>query len=71
MEAPVDRTVGVAPPPVVTGTPAERNANTTAMQQEAAWVASRVEGTRQRHKGLLISAMTRRRFHTVLLQKEK
>ena len=55
----------------MTGTPAERNANTTAMQQEAAWVASWVEGTRQRHKGLLISAMTRRRFHTVLLQKEK
>ena len=53
-------------------TPAERNVN-TAMQQEAAWVASRVEGTGERHKGLLISAMTsrRRRFKTVLLRKEK
>ena len=37
-------------------TPAERYVN-TAIQQEAAWVANRVEGTGERHKGLLISAM--------------
>jgi hypothetical protein len=37
-------------------TSAERYIN-TAIQQEGAWVASRVEGTGERHKGLLISAM--------------
>ena len=37
-------------------TPAERYVN-TAIQQEAAWVSSRIEGTGERHKGLLISAM--------------
>jgi hypothetical protein len=37
-------------------TPAEWYVN-TAMQQETSWVASRVEGTGERHKGLLISAM--------------
>ena len=37
-------------------TPAERYLN-TAIQQEGAWVSSRVEGTGERHKGLLISAM--------------
>ena len=37
-------------------TPTERYVN-TAILQEAAWVASRVEGTGERHKGLLISAM--------------
>jgi hypothetical protein len=41
---------------VMGNTPAERYVK-TAIQQEAAWVASRVEGTGERHKGLLISAM--------------
>jgi hypothetical protein len=41
---------------VMGNTPGERYVN-TAMRQEAAWVASRVEGTGERHKGLLISAM--------------
>jgi len=37
-------------------TPTERYIN-TAIQQETAWVSSREEGTGERHKGLLISAM--------------
>ena len=37
-------------------TPAERYAN-RAIQQEVAWVANRVEGTGERHKELLNSAM--------------
>ena len=37
-------------------TPSEHYVN-AASQQEAAWIASRVEGTGERHKGLLISAM--------------
>ena len=41
---------------VMGATPAERYVN-TAIQQEAAWVSSRIEGTGERHKGLLISAM--------------
>jgi hypothetical protein len=41
---------------VMGNTPAERYVN-TAIQQEMSWVASRVEGTGERHKGLLISAM--------------
>jgi hypothetical protein len=41
---------------VMGNTPAERYVN-TAIQQEAPWVANRVEGTGERHKGLLISAM--------------
>jgi len=42
--------------PIMGATPAERYVN-TAIQQEAAWVSSRIEGTGERHKGLLISAM--------------
>jgi hypothetical protein len=41
---------------VMGNTPSERYIN-TAMEQETSWVASRVEGTGERHKGLLISAM--------------
>ena len=41
---------------VLGATPAERYVN-TAIQQEVAWVASQVEGTGQRHKGLLIASM--------------
>ena len=41
---------------IMGATPAERYVN-TAIQQEAAWVSSRIEGTGERHKGLLISAM--------------
>ena len=41
---------------VMGATPAERYVN-TAIQQEAAWVSSRIEGTGERYKGLLISAM--------------
>ena len=41
---------------IMGATPAERYVN-TAIQQEAAWVTSRIEGTGERHKGLLISAM--------------
>ena len=37
-------------------TPAERYIN-RAIQQEVAWVSSQVEGTGQRHAGLLISSM--------------
>ena len=37
-------------------TPAERYVN-TAIQQQFAWVASQLEGTGQRHKGLLIASM--------------
>ena len=36
-------------------TPAERYVN-TAIQQEVAWLASRVEGTGERHQGLLLAA---------------
>ena len=41
---------------IMGATPAERYVN-TAIQQEVAWVSSRIEGTGERHKGLLISAM--------------
>ena len=41
---------------IMGATPAERYVN-TAIQQEAAWVSTRIEGTGERHKGLLISAM--------------
>ena len=41
---------------VLGATPAERYVN-TAKQQETTWVASRVEGTGDRHKGLLIASM--------------
>ena len=37
-------------------TPAERYVN-TALQQEVAWLASRVEGTGERHQGLLLAAL--------------
>ena len=37
-------------------TPAERYVN-AAVQQEVAWVASRVEGTGDRHQGLLLAAV--------------
>mgnify|MGYP000445162653 CR=1 FL=1 len=37
-------------------TPAERYVN-TAIQQEVAWLASRVEGTGERHRGLLLAAL--------------
>jgi len=38
------------------GTAAERYVN-TAIQQEVAWLASRVEGTGERHRGLLLAAL--------------
>jgi|GEM_PF-6003980 len=41
---------------ILGATPAERYLN-TAIQQEIAWVARQVEGTGQRHKGLLIASM--------------
>ena len=41
---------------VLGATPAERYIN-TAIQQETTWLASQMEGTGQRHKGLLISSM--------------
>ena len=37
-------------------TPAERYVN-TALQQEVAWLTSRVEGTGERHQGLLLAAL--------------
>lgn len=41
---------------VIGHTPAERYVN-AAVQQEVAWLASRVEGTGERHKGLLLAAL--------------
>ena len=46
----------IQPGQVLRVTPAERYVS-SAMQQEVARVASRVEGTGERHKGPLISAM--------------
>ena len=51
------RSLPVIPTSRVLGaTPAERYVN-TAIQREAAWVANQVEGTGERHKGLLIASM--------------
>ena len=50
------RCLGYLPSQVLGRTPAERYVN-TALQQEVAWLASRVEGTGERHQGLLLAAM--------------
>jgi hypothetical protein len=46
----------IDPSRIMGDTPAERYAERV-MQEEAAWLASRVEGTGERHRGLLIAAM--------------
>ena len=47
---------GITASQVLGRTPAERYVN-TALQQEVAWLASRVEGTGERHQGLLLAAL--------------
>ncbi|MDA1129636.1 MAG: hypothetical protein O2913_13220, partial [Chloroflexi bacterium] len=46
----------ISPGRVLGSTPAERYVN-SAIQQEVAWVSSQIEGTGERHKGLLIASM--------------